>query len=53
MKVAVFVLGLSLASGTLNVALAAETTGTNRFDSKIESNIAQLTTKKEFRNVHA
>jgi osmotically-inducible protein OsmY len=53
MKVTVFVLGLSLASGALTMALAAETTSANRFDSKIESNIAQLTTKKEFRNVRA
>jgi len=53
MKVTVFVLGFSLASGALNVALAGETTSANRFDSKIESNVAQLTTKKEFRNVRA
>ena len=53
MKVTVFVLGFSLASGALNVALAGETTSANRFDSKIESNVAQLATKKEFRNVRA
>ena len=53
MKVIVFVLGFSLASGALNVALAGETTSATRFDSKTESNVAQLTTKKEFRNVRA
>jgi osmotically-inducible protein OsmY len=53
MKATLLVLGLWLAGGILTLALAAETTSANRFDSTIQSKVAQLTTKKEFRKVQA
>ncbi len=50
MKTALFVLGLWLAGGALNMALATETSA-SRFDATIQSEVARLATKKEFRNV--
>jgi hyperosmotically inducible protein len=50
MKTALFALGLWLAGGALNMALAAEISA-SRFDAAIQSKLARLATKKEFRNV--
>jgi hyperosmotically inducible periplasmic protein len=51
MKRTLLVLGLLLAGAALNMALAAKPTSASRFDSNIESKVAQVTTKKQFRNV--
>lgn len=53
MRTALLVLGLWLAGSGLNMALAAGTTNASRFDPAIQSKVAQLTTKQEFRNVQA
>src|SRR6516164_7254498 len=53
MKATLFVLGLWLAMSAGQMALAAEIAGTSRFDAAIQSNVARVTTKKEFRNVQA
>ena len=53
MKTALLFLGLWLASAAASMGLAVETTSASRFDSNLGSRIAQLTTKKEFRNVQA
>ncbi|MBV9086650.1 MAG: BON domain-containing protein, partial [Acidobacteriaceae bacterium] len=53
MKKTFLVLSLLLASSAVNIALAADAPSASRFDSTIQSKIAQLNTKKEFRNVHA
>ena len=51
MKTTFLVLGLWLGGGVLNMVLAAEMTSASRFDVTIQSKVAQVTTKKEFRNV--
>jgi hyperosmotically inducible periplasmic protein len=53
MKTTLLVLGLGLATVAASMGLAAETTSASRFDSNIGSRVAQLTTKKELRNVQA
>jgi osmotically-inducible protein OsmY len=53
MKATLFVLGLWLAMSAGQMALAAEIASTSRFDAAIQSNVARVTTKKEFRNVQA
>jgi hyperosmotically inducible periplasmic protein len=51
MKGTFAVVGLWLIGGVLNMALAAEATSSGRFDTTIQSKVAQLTNQKEFRNV--
>jgi hyperosmotically inducible protein len=53
MKTTLLVLGLWLAGGVLDMALAAQATSVSRFDATIQSKVAQVTAKKEFRNVQA
>ena len=53
MKTILLIVGLWLAGGAVNLALAAETTSASRFDSTIQSKVTQLTTRKEFRKVQA
>ena len=53
MKTALLFLGLWLASAAASMGFAVEATSASRFDSNLGSRIAQLTTKKEFRNVQA
>ena len=53
MKTTLFVLGLWLAGSSLNLAHAAATTSTNRFDPAIQFKVSQLISKKEFRDVRA
>jgi osmotically-inducible protein OsmY len=53
MKTTLLVLGLWLSISAGQTTLAAETTSASRFDAAIQSNLARVTTKKEFRNVQA
>ena len=53
MKNTLFVLGLWLAISAGQMALAAEISSASRFDAAIQSNVARVTTKKEFINVQA
>jgi len=53
MKPTLLALGLWLAISSGQTALAAERTIASRFDAGIQSNLARVTTKKEFRNVQA
>ena len=53
MKITLVALGLWLAVSAEQIAIAAETTSTNRFDAAIQANVSRLTAKKEFRAVQA
>ena len=53
MKTTSLALGLWLAMGAGQMALAAAPTSAGRFDAAIQSNVAHLTSNEKFRNVYA